>query len=180
MGCGLGDLGYLFFLLVGGVGAQAGQHALGELVFPVGQLVIPSFVLPFVSEKLSGRMEDVITTCANTMNMVDSLGKSTIFIATRILLHKLFKPILVELFVFHMKVLVLLHIGLVFESELASGSVTVEVGGFLASEGALWTAAVLATSKPEKSFTLNGIIFSMIIKVHLDVGGRNVDFVTVA
>lgn len=153
---------------------------MGELVFPVGQLVIPSFVLPFVSEKLPGRVEDVIATSANTMNMVDSLGKATVVEATRILLHKLFETVLVELFVFHMKVFVFLHIGLVFESELASGSVAVEVGGFLASEGTLWTGAVLAASKPEKSFTLNGIIFPMIIKVHLDIGSGNVDFVTVA
>lgn len=132
-----------------------------------------------MSKKLPGRMEDVITTSANTMNMVDSLGKATVVEATWVLLHKLFETVLVELFVFHMKVLVLFHIGLVFKSELASRSVTVEVGGFLASKRTLWTTAVLAASKPEKSFTLNSIIFSMIIKVHLDIRGRNVDFVTV-
>ena len=125
-------------------------------------------------------MEDVVTTSANTMNMVDSLGKATVVKATWVLLHKFFETVLVELFVFHMKVLVLFHIGLVFKSELASRSVTVEVGGFLASKRTLWTTAVFAASKPEKSFTLNSIIFSMIIKVHLDIRGRNVDFVTVA
>ena len=63
----------------------------------------------------------------------------------------------------------LLHVGLVFEGELTTRSVAVEMGSLLASERAMGTGTVLAASKPEKSFPLDGVIFAMIVKVHLYV-----------
>ena len=63
----------------------------------------------------------------------------------------------------------LLHVGLVFEGELTTGSVAMEVGSLLASERAMGTGTILAASKPEKSLTLNGVIFSMVVEVHLDI-----------
>ena len=63
----------------------------------------------------------------------------------------------------------LLHVGLVLEGELATRPVAVEVGSLLASKWAMGTGAILAASKPEKSLTLNGVIFAMVVEVHLDV-----------
>ena len=114
-------------------------------------------------------MEDVVTVFANAMYMIDSLGKATVFKAAWILFHKLFETIFVKLLIFHMKILMFLHIGLIFESKLTSGPVAMEVCCLLTSEGAMRCAAVLAASISKKSFTLDSVILAMVIKVHLDI-----------
>ena len=82
-------------------------------------------------------MEDVIAVFTNAMYVIDSLGKATVIKATWVLFHELFETVFVKLLVFHVEILVLLHVSLVFESKLTGGPVTVEVGGFLASKGAM-------------------------------------------
>jgi hypothetical protein len=47
------------------------------------------------------------------------------------------------------KVLVLLHVGLVLEGEVAAAAVAVKVGRLLISERAVRCAAIFLTSKPK-------------------------------
>ena len=82
-------------------------------------------------------MEDVIAVFTNAMYVIDSLGKATVIKATWVLFHELFETVFVKLLIFHMEILVLLHVGLVFESKLTTGPVAMEVRGLLASEGAM-------------------------------------------
>ena len=126
-------------------------------------------MFPFVGKKLSRGMEDIVAVFANTVYVIDSLGKATIIIAAWVLLHELFETVFVKLLIFHVEILVFLHVGLVFESKLTGGPVAVEVGGLLASKGAMGAGAVLAASKPEKSLALDGIVLAMVVEVHLDV-----------
>lgn len=114
-------------------------------------------------------MQYVIAIGANTMDVIDSLGKATVVVSTRILLHELFESVLVELLVLHVKVLVLLHVGLVLEGELASRAITVKMCRLLSAEWTIMRGAIFAASKPEEAFALNGVVFAVIIEVHLDV-----------
>lgn len=123
-------------------------------------------------------MQDIIAIGANAMDMIDRFGEPTIIISARILFHKLFEAVLVQLFVFHMEILVLLHVCLVLEGELASTSIAMEMSGFLASKRTIMSGTIFATSKAKKAFTLDGIVFAMIIEVHLDVRSGDVHLVT--
>lgn len=84
---------------------------------------------------------------------------------------------LVELFVFHVKVLVFLHVSLVFESELAPLPAAVEVGGVLALEGAVGRLAVVLAPEPVEPLPLDGVVLAVVVEVHLDVAGGDVDLV---
>jgi hypothetical protein len=54
------------------------------------------------------------------------------------------------LFVLHVKVFVLLHVGFVFKGEVAAAPVAVKVGRFLVTEGTVGGGAVLLTAEPRK------------------------------
>ena len=84
---------------------------------------------------------------------------------------------LVELFVLHVKVLVFLHVGLVLEGELAALPAAVEMGGVLALEGAVGRLAVVLPPEPVEPLPLDGVVFAVVVEVHLDVGGGDVDLV---
>lgn len=112
------------------------------------------------------------------MDVIDDLGEFAVVESARIVFHELFEPILVQLFVLHMEIFVFLHVSLVFESELASWSVAVEMGGVLTLERAIGCFAVILPPESEEPFPLDCIVFSVVIKVHLDVAGGYVDLVT--
>lgn len=125
-------------------------------------------------------MQDIIAIGANAMDVIDSLGKAAVVISTRVLFHKLFEAILVELFIFHVEILVLFHISFVLEGELAATSIAMEMGGFLSAKGAVVCGTIFATSESEEAFALDSIVFPMVIEVHLDVRSGDVHLVTMA
>ena len=65
-------------------------------------------------------MQDIVASTSDAMDVVDRFGKSAIVIAARVLLHEFLESVFVELFVFHVEVLMLFHVGLVFECKLAA------------------------------------------------------------
>ena len=84
------------------------------------------------------------------MDMIDGFGKSAIVVAARVLFHKLFETVFVQLLVFHVKVFVLFHVSFVLERELATRSIAMEMGGFLRAEWAIVCCTVFAPSEPMK------------------------------
>lgn len=166
-----GQIGNLLLLLLGGVAPNGGQHALGQLVLPVGQLVVLPLVLPLVAVQLARGVEDVVAVAPDAVDVVDGLGEPAVVMATWILFHKLLEAVLVELFVLHMEILVLLHVSLVFEGELAAGAIAMKVRGFLASKWAIVSIAVLAASEPHETLPLDGIVLPVVVEVHLDIRG---------
>ena len=94
-------------------------------------------------------MENVIAVVPDAVDVVDGLCEAAGVEAALVVLHELLEAVLVELFVFHVKVLVLLHVGLVFEGEVAAAAVAVKVGRLLVAEGTVGCAAVLLTSEPD-------------------------------
>ena len=125
-------------------------------------------------------MKNVIAAITNAMNVINGFTKPAVIVTARILLHEFLETVFVQLFVFHMKILVLFHIGFIFERKLTSRSVAMKMRGFLSSKRAIMSRAIFTATKPQKSFALYGIILPMIIEVHLYVWRRNVDFVTVS
>ena len=109
------------------------------------------------------------------MNVIDGLVETTVIKSARILFHKLLKAVFVQLFIFHMKILMLFHIGFVLEGELARGSVAVEVCCLLVSVHAVLRPAILRAAEPEESLPLNGVVLAMVVEVHLHIGGADVD-----
>ena len=104
------------------------------------------------------------------MNVVDGLIETAVIKSARILFHKFLKAVFVQLFVFHVKILVLFHVGFVLESKLTTRSIAMEMRRFLPPKGAIVSGAIFASTKPQKAFPLNGIVLSVIIEVHLYVG----------
>merc|ERR1712062_665958 len=103
------------------------------------------------------------------MDVIDCFGEAAVVVAAGILFHELFKAIFVQLFIFHVKVLVLFHVSFVFKGELTTGAVTMKVRGFLTAEWTIVSSTILTASKPEKSFTLDSIVLSVVVKVHLHI-----------
>jgi hypothetical protein len=116
-------------------------------------------------------VEDVVAVAPDAVDVVDGLGEPAVVMATWILFHKLLEAVLVELFVLHMEILVLLHVSLVFEGELAAGAIAMKVRGFLASKWAIVSIAVLAASEPHETLPLDGIVLPVVVEVHLDIRG---------
>ena len=98
---------------------------------------------------LATGVENVIAVVPDAVDVVDGLCEAAGVEAALVVLHELLEAVLVELFVFHVKVLVLLHVGLVFEGEVAAAAVAVKVGRLLVAEGTVGCAAVLLTSEPD-------------------------------
>ena len=126
------------------------HHALCQLVLPVGNLVIFPLVLALVGVELSAGVEDIVAVVPDAVDVVDGLGEPAGVEPALVVLHELFEAILVQLFVFHVEVLVLLHVGLVFEREVAPAPVAVEVGRLLVTEGTVGCGAVFLSAEPRK------------------------------
>ena len=75
-------------------------------------------------------------------------------------------------------VMYLTHISLVLEGVLTARSVAVEVGCLLVPVHAVLGVAVLRPPEPEESLPLDCIVLPVVVEMHLDVGGADVDFVT--
>ena len=75
-------------------------------------------------------------------------------------------------------VVTLTHVSFVLEGELTAGSVAVEVSCLLVSVDAVFRPTVLCPSEPEEALTLDCIVLSVVVEMHLDVGGADVDLVT--
>ena len=71
----------------------------------------------------------------------------------------------------------LTHIRLVLECKLTTRPPAVEVSRLLVSVDAVIGFTVLCTSEPEEAFTLYCIVLPVVIEVHLDVRGADVDLV---
>ena len=72
----------------------------------------------------------------------------------------------------------LTHIRLVLECELTRGPVAVEMCCLLVPVHAVLCVAVLSSSEPEKALSLNCIVLPVVVEVHLDIRGADVDLVT--
>ena len=117
-------------------------------------------------------MENVIAVVPDAVDVVDGLGEAAGIEAALVVLHELLEAVLVELLVFHVKVLVLLHVGLVLEGEVAAAAVAVKVGRLLVAEGAVRRAAVLLTTEPDvksKCFESVTYLISVSLTVHKDI-----------
>ena len=125
------------------------HHALRQLVLPVGDLVVLALVLSLVRVELTAGVEHVVAVVSDAMDVVDGLGKAAVAESALVVLHELLEAVLVQLLVLHVKVLVLLHVGLVLEGEVAAAAVAVKVGRLLISERAVRCAAIFLTSKPK-------------------------------
>ena len=68
---------------------------------------------------------------------------------TRIILHEFLESVFIQLFIFHVKILMLFHIGFIFKRELATRSIAMEMGRFLSLEWAGRRAAILLATKPK-------------------------------
>ena len=93
-------------------------------------------------------MEDVVAVVPDAVDVVDGLGEPAVAEAALVVLHELLEAVLVELLVLHVEVLVLLHVRLVLEGEVAAAAVAVKVGRLLVPEGAVRCSAILLTSEP--------------------------------
>ena len=51
----------------------------------------------------------------------------------------------------------------------------VKVGGGLALEGAVGRLAVVLTPETEEALPLDGVVLPVVVEVHLDIGGADVD-----
>jgi hypothetical protein len=125
------------------------HHALRQLVLPVGDLVVLALVLSLVRVELTAGVEHVVAVVSDAMDVVDGLGKAAVAESALVVLHELLEAVLVQLLVLHVEVLVLLHVGLVLEGEVAAAAVAVKVGRLLISERAVRCAAIFLTSKPK-------------------------------
>ncbi len=94
-------------------------------------------------------MKNVIAVVPDAMDVVDGLGEAAGVEAALVVLHELLEAVLVELLVLHVEVLVLLHVRLVLEGEVAAAAVAVKVGRLLVPKGAVRGAAILLTSEPK-------------------------------
>ncbi len=122
-------------------------------------------------------MEDVVAVVPDTVDVVDGLGEAAGLVPAGVGLHELLEAVVVELLVLHVEVLVLLHVGLVLERELAPRPVAMKMGGLLIAERTVMRSAVVAASKPQEAFPLDGIVLPVVVEVHLDVAGADVDLV---
>ena len=104
-------------------------------------------MLSFVRVKLTAGVQDIVALVPDTVNVIDGLAEPTPAVPTGLVLDKLLESVLHQLFVFHVKVLVLLHVSLVLEGELAPGPVAVEVGRLLTPKGAVTGSTVLDSPK---------------------------------
>jgi len=84
---------------------------------------------------LATGVEDVIAVVPDAVDVVDGLGEAAGVEAALVILHELLEAVLVELLVLHVKVLVLLHVGLVLEGEVAASTVAMKVSCLLVPEG---------------------------------------------
>ena len=66
-----------------------------------------------------------------------------------IILHEFLKTVFIQLFIFHVKILMFFHVGFVFKRELATRSIAMEMGRFLSLEWAVRRAAILLATKPK-------------------------------
>ena len=75
-------------------------------------------------------------------------------------------------------VMYLTHISLVLEGVLTARSVAVKVRCLLVPVHAVLRVAVLRPPEPEESLPLDCIVLPVVVEMHLDVRGADVDFVT--
>ena len=106
-------------------------------------------VLALVAVELATRVEHIVTLLSNAVDVIDLLGEPALLEATVVVFHKLLESVLVQLFVLHVKVLVLLHVGLVLEDELTGAPIAVKVRGLLVSVRAVRSGTILTTAKPK-------------------------------
>ena len=85
-----------------------GNHALGQLVLPVGQLVVLPLVFPLVGEELAAGVEDVVAVAPDAVDVIVGPGELAAEEPTGLVLHELLESVLVELLVLHVVVLVFL------------------------------------------------------------------------
>ena len=86
-----------------------GNHALGQLVLPVGQLVVLPLVFPLVGEELAAGVEDVVAVTPDAVDVIVSPGELAAQEPAGLVLHELLESVLVELFILHMVVLVFFY-----------------------------------------------------------------------
>ena len=75
-------------------------------------------------------------------------------------------------------VMYLTHISLVLEGVLTARSVAVKVCCLLVTIYAVLRPAVLSPTEPQEPLPLDGIVLPVVVEMHLDVRGADVDFVT--
>ena len=151
-------------------------------------------MFPFVREQLSRAVQDVAALRPNAMDVVAHLREPALLERTHLVLHELLESVARQLLVFDVVRLVFLcnktvrfvavqlvertHVGLVLEGEATAGPAAVEVRGPLAEEGAVGGAALLGGAVPLEALLDDGGVLAVVVGVHLDVGRRNVYFIT--
>lgn len=134
-------------------------------------------MLALVGEQLSGAVEDVVALGPDAVDVVAHLGEAAVLERAHLVLHELLEAVAGQLLVLDVVALVLLHVALVLEGEPAAGPAAVEVGGALAEEGAVAGAALFRRPESLEALLDDGRVFSVVVGVHLHVGGGDVDLV---
>ena len=124
------------------------HHAQRQLGLPVLDFVVLPLVLALVRVELAAGVQHVVAVGPDAVDVVDLLGEAAVVEAALVVLHELLEAVLVQLLVLHVEVLVLLHVTLVLEDEVAAAAVAVEVGCLGLAEGAVRSVAVLLTTEP--------------------------------
>lgn len=65
--------------------------------------MIDSFVFAFVTEQLSGRVQDIVAVITNTVDVIANERETTVWEVTLVCFEKLFETIFEQLFVFNVE-----------------------------------------------------------------------------
>jgi len=123
-------------------------------------------------------VENIFTVGSNAVDVIVTSGEFTTQEPAWFMFHKLLEPIFVQLLIFHVVVFVLFHICLVLEGKLTRRPIAMEMSRSLTSVQTVRRMTIFGTSKTEKSFPLDGIVFPVVIEVHLNIGCAYVNLVT--
>lgn len=136
-------------------------------------------MLPLVARQLAARMEDVIATGTDTVDVIKFAVVSTVGELALVGFKEFFEAVTQQLFILHMIDLVLLHFALVLEGKLAAIAQTVEVRGLVVGVRASRLLTSLEIANPQETLHFNGVRFSVVVCVHLHITRADVDLVAV-
>lgn len=150
---------------------------MGQLHFSVSELVVLLFVLPLVRIKLVGTLKHVVASRPDAVDVVASQVETTTGEHARLVLHELPKAVFGKLLVLDVIGFMFLDIGFVLECRRTVVPNAVEVRCALTVELATLRFTIFGCAKALKSLLDDGDVFLVVVRVHLDVGSRDVAFV---
>lgn len=136
-------------------------------------------MFPLVARQLAARMEHVITIRPDAVDVIQFAVVSAVGELALVRFEEFLKAVAEQLLVLHVVDLVLLHLPLVLERELAAIAQTVKVRRLVIGVRARWLLTSLEIANAQESLHFNGICFPVVVGVHLHIARTNVDLVAV-